>query len=111
MMKMLKTGATLAVAILLAAASRVPAADPAQTVITLPTMCCQGCVKKVTQVLMQVPGVGNVQANLQAKTVFVTPRSDVVPSPRAMWEATERINKVPAKMEGPSGTFTSKPVF
>lgn len=84
------------------------AASP--TTITIPDMCCQGCVKKVTAQMVQVPGVGAVQPNLPAKMLTVVPKQDnQQPSPRFLWEAVEKAGQHPSKLEGPFGTFTAKP--
>ena len=85
------------------------AANPTTTAITIPDMCCKGCAKNVFNQMMQVPGVAGVQADLKAKIVMVHPLPEKAPSPRAMWEAVEKANKTPTRLQGPAGTFTSKP--
>ena len=44
-----------------------------------------------------------------SKTAIVVPKGDATLSPLELWEAIEKAGKVPVKLEGPSGTFTSKP--
>jgi hypothetical protein len=34
---------------------------------------------------------------------------EAVLSPRGLWEALEKIEKPPTRLEGPSGVFTAKP--
>lgn len=85
------------------------AADPAPTKITLTDLHCQGCVKKVTAQLVEVKGVAKVQADLETRTLTITPKAQTVLSPRALWDAVEKAKKEPTKLEGPSGTFTAKP--
>lgn len=87
------------------------AANPAPTTIAIPDLECQGCAKKVAAQVYAVPGVATVQANVQGKTATITPKPEAVLSPRALWEAVEKAGKQPAKLEGPSGTFTAKPQF
>jgi len=79
------------------------------TVISVPGMHCAGCAKKITDQLLLVPGVGTAEADLAAKTVKVTPKASPTPSPRGLWEAVEKGEKKPTRLEGPNGTFTAKP--
>jgi copper chaperone CopZ len=83
------------------------AASP--TKITIPDMECNGCAKKVAVQLKAVPGVGTIQTDVPTKIATVTPKGDTSLSPRQLWEAVEKAGKEPSKLEGPSGTFTSKP--
>jgi Cu+-exporting ATPase len=46
---------------------------------------------------------------VDTQTAKVTPKPKAVLSPKALWEAVEKAKKTPAKLEGPSGTFTAKP--
>lgn len=85
------------------------AAPTAQTTITVPDMHCMGCAKKMAAKLYEVPGVANVQANVQAVSLVVAPKAQQGPSPRAMWEAVEKAGYKPSRLEGPGGTFTTKP--
>lgn len=84
------------------------AAEP-QTTITVGDLECLGCAKKCTTQLNAVAGVAKVEANVETKTIKVTPKSRAVLSPRAMWEAVEKAGKTPTKIQGPSGTFAAKP--
>ncbi|MCI0460652.1 MAG: heavy-metal-associated domain-containing protein [Gemmataceae bacterium] len=85
------------------------AADPVPTTITVADLHCAGCAKKVTTKLSEVAGVGVVRSDLERKTVTVTPKAQMLLSPRSLWEAVERAGKQPLKLEGPSGTFTARP--
>jgi copper chaperone CopZ len=96
----------------LALAATAAAAQPQaaqQTTITVPDLHCRGCVKKVADKLHAVPGVGTVQASLEARILVVTPRPQAVISPRLLWEAVEAAGKRPARLEGPHGSFAAKP--
>ncbi|HJT76950.1 MAG TPA: heavy-metal-associated domain-containing protein [Gemmataceae bacterium] len=99
----------LAALAVLTLGSALRAAPPVTTTITIPDMHCQGCAKKVADQLYQVRGVAAVQANVQAKTLTVTPRAQAILSPRDLWEAVEKADKRPTRLQGPSGTFTAKP--
>lgn len=99
--------AALALGLALAASAR--AQQPAYTTITVPNMHCAGCAKKVAGQLAAVPGVAAVQPYIEAKKVVVTPRPGQAVSPRALWEAVEKADKTPTRLEGPAGTFSAKP--
>lgn len=100
--------ALVAVAVL-ALVGVVRAAPPMATTIVIPEMHCGGCAKKVAAQLSQVRGVAAAVPNVEARTITVTPQGQVVLSPRALWEAVEKAEKEPSRLEGPSGTFTAKP--
>jgi Cu+-exporting ATPase len=85
------------------------AADPVPTRITLASMHCEGCAKKVATRVQEVPGVAAVQTDVKAKRVTVVARGQTALSPRALWEAVEKAGEKPIKLEGPNGTFTKKP--
>lgn len=85
------------------------AADPNQTVITVEKLDCKCCAKKLATKLQAVAGVQKVEADLETKTLTVTPKAQVVVSPKALWEAVEKGADTPKKLTGPNGTFTSKP--
>ncbi len=104
---------TFTVALCMTAQSRVAAdavnASTTKTTITLKVLTCENCAKKVAAKLTEVSGVGDVRMDVKSKTATVTPKSSATPSPLQMWEAIEKAGKEPVKLEGPSGTFTSKP--
>ena len=97
----------LACVIALAVGGVLRAADSIPTTITVPGIGCKCCAKKVSACLAAVPGVGDVQTT--AAAAVVKPKAGVTLSPRALWEAVEQADKEPTKLEGPAGTFTSKP--
>jgi len=84
------------------------AADPLPTKIVVERL-CPGCAKKIAANLQEVPGVGEVKADVQARTITVASRSQSAPSPRSLWEAVEKGGERPVRLEGPSGTYTQKP--
>jgi copper chaperone CopZ len=79
------------------------------TKITVEGMHCPGCAKKVANRLKQLSGVADIQIDVEAGVVNVTPASGSSPSPRALWEAVEQARYKPIRLDGPSGTFTTKP--
>ena len=99
----------LAIGLALVATTQIRAADAKPTVITVSNIHCAGCAKKVTDQLATVAGVAKTEADVTAKTVKITPKANATLSPKALWEAVEKADKTPTKLEGPSGTFTAKP--
>jgi len=84
-------------------------APPPSTAIVVPNMHCMGCAKKMAAELYKVPGVAQVFAKVETNTMTVRPKDGAAPSPRGLWEAVEKAGYQPSRLEGPSGTFTSKP--
>lgn len=80
-----------------------------KTTITLKVLSCEGCAKRVREKLTAVSGVSEVKTDLKAKSATITPEGDSTPSPKQLWEAVEEAGKTPVKLDGPDGTFTSKP--
>lgn len=90
--------------------SQTRAANPTmKTTITLEVLSCEGCAKKVATKLLEIRGVANVKTDLKTKSATVIPKAEASLSPRQLWEAVEKAGKKPIKLQGPSGTFTSKP--
>jgi Cu+-exporting ATPase len=79
------------------------------TVITIEDLDCPTCAKKVEKMVAAVPGVASVKTDVKTMTATVTPLADKAPSARALWEAVEKAGFQPTKLQGPGGTFTSKP--
>lgn len=100
--------ALMTVAVGSVALAQNPAPAPAAT-ITVPSMHCMGCAKKMAGELYKVAGVGQVLANVEATTMTVRAKDGQLPSPRGLWEAVERAGYQPSRLQGPGGVFTSKP--
>lgn len=81
------------------------------TVISVPTMDCAVCAKKVVAKVNDVPGVASVGMNLKERTLIVQPKAGATLSPLGLWDAVEKSGKPPAWLQGPSGTFKKKPTF
>lgn len=112
-LKMYRTSLCVALTFALAACvtsqSWAAAASKTKTTITLKVLTCESCAKKLAAKLLKVRGVGKVKTNVKSKTAIVVPKGDATLSPLQLWEAVEKAGKVPVKLKGPSGTFTSKP--
>lgn len=104
------TGLTLALCGLICLASNdVQASDAKQTTISVSDMHCGGCAKKLATAMSKVAGVSKAETDLEAKTVKITPKAQSTVSPKSLWEAVESAGKTPTKLEGPNGSFTTKP--
>lgn len=79
------------------------------TTIEIPDLDCASCAKKLADALKKVDGVADAKADPKKKLATVVPKPKVTASPKALWEAVEEGGKTPAKLTGPSGTFTEKP--
>ncbi|MCM2370730.1 heavy-metal-associated domain-containing protein [Aporhodopirellula aestuarii] len=93
----------------IATAADLVGASTNKTTITLKVLTCESCAKKVAAKLSEVSGVGGVKTDVKSKTAIVVPKSSATLSPLQLWEAIEKAGKEPVKLEGPSGTYTSKP--
>ena len=79
------------------------------TTIEIPDLDCPSCAKKLAESLKKVDGVADAKADAKKKVATVVPKPKKAASPKALWEAVEAGGKTPAKLTGPSGTFTGKP--
>jgi copper chaperone CopZ len=79
------------------------------TTITIEGMHCVSCSKKLTKAFKAVPDVGAVSVDAETGLATISPKADVVPSPKALWEAVEKAGYKPVKLEGPGGTVDEKP--
>jgi copper chaperone len=84
-------------------------ADPKAITVGVDGMTCAGCAKTVTKAISAVEGVESVVIDLKAKTAIVTPKAGKLPSAKDLWEAVEKAEYKPTKLEGPGGTFVKKP--
>lgn len=85
------------------------ARHPNMTAIYVGDMHCSDCAQKIANKLYAVPGVLRVNANLKTGIAYITPAKEKKLSPRALWEAVEKADFTPVKLDGPSGSFASKP--
>lgn len=104
--------AVVAVSALLAVIGTVRSGDgpPGPTTkITVEGMNCPACAKKVADRLRRLESVADVQIDVDAGVVNVTPERGSSPSPRALWVAVEQARYKPVRLDSPSGTFTTTP--
>lgn len=84
-------------------------AAPATTAITVTEMHCAGCAQRIGKKIYEVQGVAAVHFDLEKKLLLVTPQPAQAPSPRKLWEAVEKGGDRPVLLQGPGGTFKTKP--
>ncbi|MCA9154771.1 MAG: heavy-metal-associated domain-containing protein, partial [Planctomycetales bacterium] len=72
-------------------------------------MHCATCAQKIAAKLYAVPAVLEVRADVKSNTAYIVPQSNKQVSPRALWEAVEAAGFEPVALNGPSGSFKSKP--
>jgi copper chaperone CopZ len=83
---------------------------PPAAVFTVKGMCCAKESGPAITALSKIPGVGKVVPSHKAGTLTIYRAKDKAPSPIAIWEAVESIEKVePIKLVTTQGTFTAKP--
>ena len=81
----------------------------AYTTIHVHNMHCADCAKQIARKLYALPGVVEVRADVPKNIAYVVPQKDKTLPPRAMWEAVEAAGFAVARLDGPQGTFTTKP--
>jgi copper chaperone CopZ len=88
--------------------NHVQAADSAgnyQVEIVAADMCCKGCAQKVAGQLYAAPGVSDVKANVENRTVLVTVSQKSGASLAQLWQAVE------AGEGGPTSLTTAEAIF
>jgi Cu+-exporting ATPase len=81
----------------------------AYTTIHVHNMHCDDCAKQIARKLYALPGVVEVRADVPKNIAYVVPQKDKTLAPRAMWEAVEAAGFAVARLDGPQGSFTTKP--
>ena len=111
MKRLSRRTALIALAGSLALAGTAVAETPvAYTTIRVQNMHCDACAKKIARKLYAVPGVVEVRADVAKNIAYVVPQKEKSLSPRTLWESVEAAGFKVARLDGPGGAFTSKPV-
>ena len=80
-----------------------------QVQIVAADMCCKGCVQKVAGQLYAAPGVTEVNANLENRTVVVTVSQKKGASLEQLWQAVAAGTGGPTQLTTSEATFTLTP--
>ncbi len=80
-----------------------------QVQIVAADMCCKGCVQKVSGQLYAAPGVMEVSANLENRTVVVTVSQNKGATLEQLWQAVAAGKGGPTQLTTTNATFTLTP--
>jgi copper chaperone CopZ len=86
-----------------------PSAGTSQVQIHAAEMCCKGCVQKVSGQLYAAPGVMEVSANLENRTVVVTVSQKKGATLEQLWQAVAAGDGGPTQLTTSEATFTLTP--
>lgn len=92
--------------------SSLSAADPKPqyaAILSVKNMCCAKESVPTIKELSKVPGVGRVTVDYKTRSVMIEPAAQGALSPRAVWEAAERVKIGPIRLSTTEGVYTSKP--
>ena len=93
-------------------ASPLTAADPKPqyvAILSVKNMCCAKESVPTIKELSKLPGVGRVSVDYKTRSVMIGPAAQGAISPRAVWEAAERVKIGPTRLATSDGVYTSKP--
>lgn len=93
-------------------ASSLSADDPKpqySAILSVKNMCCAKESVPAIKELSKVPGVGRVSVDYKTRSLMIEPAAKGVLSPRAVWEAAERVKIGPVRLATAEGIHTSKP--
>jgi copper chaperone CopZ len=90
-------------------ATAIEAASPVRATTITVKMENENCAKRIATGLREVPNVAEVRTDVKKQVATVIPAGMRSPSPRALWEAAENTGHAVSQLQGPHGTFTSKP--
>ena len=79
------------------------------TVLTVKKLCCSSESGPAIKELSKLPGVERVTADHKARSLTIEPKAKLAPSPRAVWEAAERLKIGPIRLATLAEVYTSKP--
>ena len=79
-------------------------------ILVTKNMCCAHESVPAIKELSRVPGIGRVTADHEKRTLLISPKPGVAPSPRAIWEAAERAKIEPIQLATPGGVYKGKPL-
>lgn len=77
-------------------------------ILSVKNMCCAKESVPAIKELSKLEGIGRVSVDYKTRRLFIEP-TKVALSPRAVWEAAERVNIGPIKLATSEGVYTSKP--
>jgi hypothetical protein len=79
------------------------------SVLSTKRMCCSKESGPAIQEISKIPGVGKVVADHKVRTLTIVPKDNAFPSPKAIWEAAERVKLEPVRLATAHGVYNAKP--
>lgn len=101
--------AVLVLSIGYSASGQQPHTHDHTAVLTTKNMCCSKESGPAIKEISKIPGVGKVVADHKAKTLTIVPKDNAFPSPKAIWEAAERVKVEPTRLATAHGVYNAKP--
>ena len=86
-----------------------PHAHDHTSVLSTKRMCCSKESGPAIQEISKIPGVGKVVADHKKRTLTIIPKDNAFPSPKAIWEAAEKVKLEPTRLATAHGVFNAKP--
>lgn len=78
-------------------------------VLTTKRMCCAKESVPAIKEMNKIPGIGSVKANHKTRSLVIIPRQGGQLSPRAVWEAAERVKLDPIRLATSYEVHDAKP--
>ena len=79
------------------------------SVLSTKRMCCSKESVPAIAEISKIPGVGKVVPDHKKRTLTIIPRDNAFPSPKAIWEAAERVKLEPIQLATAHGVYKAKP--
>lgn len=80
------------------------------SVLSTKRMCCSKESAPAIAEISKIPGVGKVVPNHKTRTLTIIPKDNAFPSPKAIWEAAEKVKLEPTRLATAHGVYNAKPV-
>jgi len=78
-------------------------------VLTTKRMCCSKESGPAIKEISKISGVDKVVANHRDRSLSITTKRNASLSPKALWEAAERMQLEPTRLATTQGVYTTKP--
>ena len=79
------------------------------SVLTTKKMCCSKESGPAIAEISKIPGVGKVVPDHKTRTLTIIPKDNAFPSPKAIWEAAEKVKIEPTRLATAHGVYNAKP--
>jgi hypothetical protein len=79
------------------------------SVLTTKKMCCSKESGPAIAEISKIPGVGKVVPDHKTRSLTIIPKDNAFPSPKAIWEAAEKVKIEPTRLATAHGVYNAKP--